>query len=212
MYLLWLICMHVYPYPSGSPCWHLDNSCAIATVSASAIKQMLQSWRIWVNKPMAKTVCVLYGIFYAMMTSSNGSIFRVTGPLCGEFTGLRWIPRTKASDPELWCFLWSEPNLTAEHTFARLVDLRRYRAHYDVIVMLYHVVYAHSLLFQVASVCICASVSATPLSGKPTVISRVTEPSAPVHVRLVEMNILAEVTMDLLAEMRLDVLAQMRMH
>ena len=31
----------------------------------------------------------------------------VTGPLCGEFTGPRWIPRTKASDAELWCFLWS---------------------------------------------------------------------------------------------------------
>ena len=29
-----------------------------------------------------------------MMTSSNGSIFRVTGLLCGEFTGPRWIPRT----------------------------------------------------------------------------------------------------------------------
>ena len=27
-----------------------------------------------------------------MMTSSNGNIFRVTGPLCGEFTGPRWIP------------------------------------------------------------------------------------------------------------------------
>ena len=38
------------------------------------------------------------------MTSSNGNIFRVTGHLCGEFTGLRWIPRTKASDAELWCF------------------------------------------------------------------------------------------------------------
>ena len=25
--------------------------------------------------------------FYTMMTSSNGNIFRVTGPLCGEFTG-----------------------------------------------------------------------------------------------------------------------------
>ena len=25
--------------------------------------------------------------FYIMMTSSNGNIFRVTGPLCGEFTG-----------------------------------------------------------------------------------------------------------------------------
>ena len=42
-----------------------------------------------------------------MMTSSNGNIFRVTGHLCGEFTGPRWIPHTKASDAELWCFLWS---------------------------------------------------------------------------------------------------------
>ena len=37
------------------------------------------------------------------MTSSNGNIFRVTGHLCGVFTGPRWIPRTKASDAELWC-------------------------------------------------------------------------------------------------------------
>ena len=45
----------------------------------------------------------------SMMTSSNGNIFRVTGHLCGEFTGPQWIPRTKASDAELWCFLWSAP-------------------------------------------------------------------------------------------------------
>ena len=32
-----------------------------------------------------------------MMTSSNGNIFRVTGHLFGEFTGERWIHRTKAS-------------------------------------------------------------------------------------------------------------------
>ena len=44
---------------------------------------------------------------YSMMTSSNGNIFRVTGHLCGEFTGPRWLPRTKASHAELWCFLWS---------------------------------------------------------------------------------------------------------
>ena len=44
-----------------------------------------------------------------MMTSSNGNIFCVTGHLCGEFTGPRWIPRTKASHAELWCFLWSVP-------------------------------------------------------------------------------------------------------
>ena len=45
----------------------------------------------------------------SMMTSSNGNIFRVTGHLCGEFTGPRWIPHTKASDAELWCLLWSVP-------------------------------------------------------------------------------------------------------
>ena len=37
----------------------------------------------------------------AMMTSSNENIFRVTGLLYGEFTGLRWIPLTKTSDAEL---------------------------------------------------------------------------------------------------------------
>ena len=44
-----------------------------------------------------------------IMTSTNGSIFCVTSHLRGEFTGHRWIPRTKASDAELWCFLWSAP-------------------------------------------------------------------------------------------------------
>ena len=38
------------------------------------------------------------------MTSSNGDIFRVTGHLCGEFTGPRWIPNTKASDAEFDVF------------------------------------------------------------------------------------------------------------
>ena len=46
----------------------------------------------------------------SMMTSSNGNISHVTGHLCGEFTGHRWIPRTKASDAELWCFIWSALN------------------------------------------------------------------------------------------------------
>ena len=44
-----------------------------------------------------------------MMTSSNRNIFRVTGPLCGEFTGHWSNLHTKASDAELWCFLWSVP-------------------------------------------------------------------------------------------------------
>ena len=32
------------------------------------------------------------GWSYNMVTSSNGNIFRVTGPLCGEFTGPGEIP------------------------------------------------------------------------------------------------------------------------
>ena len=41
-----------------------------------------------------------------MMTSSNGNIFRITGPLGGEFISHLWIPLTKASDMELRWFLW----------------------------------------------------------------------------------------------------------
>ena len=56
---------------------------------------------------ISRPILTLFGNGSIMMTSSNGNIFRVTGHLCGEFTGPRWIPRTKASDTELWCFLWS---------------------------------------------------------------------------------------------------------
>ena len=69
------------------------------------------------------------------MTSSNENIFRVTGHLCGEFTGPRWLPRTKASDPELWCFLSSAPWKNSWVSNRNAGDLRRHRAHYDVIVM-----------------------------------------------------------------------------
>ena len=55
---------------------------------------------------------ILYSPMFLMMTSPNGTIFHVTGPLCGEFTGHRWIPLTKASDAELSCFLWSVPEKT----------------------------------------------------------------------------------------------------
>ena len=70
-----------------------------------------------------------------MITSSNGHIFRITGPLCGEFTGHRWIPHTKASDTEIWCFLWSVPWINSWVNNRQAGDLRRHRAHYDVTVM-----------------------------------------------------------------------------
>ena len=70
-----------------------------------------------------------------MKPSSNGNIFRATGPLCGEFTGPRWIPCTKASNAELWCFLWSAPWINGWVNNREPRDLRRHRAHYNVLEM-----------------------------------------------------------------------------
>ena len=70
-----------------------------------------------------------------MMTPSNENIFRVTGPLCGEFTGHRWIPHTKASDAEIWCLLWSAFWINGWVINREAGDLRRHHAHCDVIVM-----------------------------------------------------------------------------
>ena len=67
------------------------------------LKMSFAKWRLFLLRPQW---CYL---IIHMMTASNGNIFRVTGHLCGEFTGPRWIPHTKASDAELWCFLWSAP-------------------------------------------------------------------------------------------------------
>ena len=66
------------------------------------------------------------------MTSWNGNIFRVTCPLCGEFTGHRWIPRTKASD----FFSLSCTRINGWVNNSKAGDLRYHRAHYDVPVCL----------------------------------------------------------------------------
>ena len=57
-------------------------------------------------------VMVLFAKLLHMMTSSNGNVFRITGPLCGELIGHRWIPGTKANDAEVWYFLRSVPEQT----------------------------------------------------------------------------------------------------
>ena len=53
---------------------------------------------------------------HAMMTSSNGNFFPALLAFVREFTGYRLIPLTKASDTELLCLLWSEPEQTAVQT------------------------------------------------------------------------------------------------
>ena len=74
--------------------------------SAVYVYESMLHW-LWERLWQITTVITVGGILF-MMTSSNGNIFRVTCHFCGGFSGLRWIPRTKASDAELCCFLWSE--------------------------------------------------------------------------------------------------------
>ena len=70
-----------------------------------------------------------------MVTTSNGNIFRVIGPLCGEFPGHRCIPLTKASDAEFLVFslICAGTNGSANNRDSG--DLRRHRAHHDVTIM-----------------------------------------------------------------------------
>ena len=70
-----------------------------------------------------------------MMTSSNGNIVRVAGPLCGEFTGHRWIPRTEALWRGVSMFYSICARINASVNNREAGNLRRHRAHYDVIVM-----------------------------------------------------------------------------
>ena len=90
---------------------------------------------------MNERVKVIAVISRHMMTSSNGNIFCVTVPLRREFTGYRWIPRTKACDAELWCFYWSAPEKNGWVNNRKAGDLRRHLAHYDVSVMISRMVW-----------------------------------------------------------------------
>ena len=84
-----------------------------------------------------------------MMTSSNGNIFRVTGNLCGEFTGHR-SQRSVTRSFDDFCDLRLHKRLSNNREAG---DLRHHRAHYDVIVMLF------TILADVLQMWICISVT-----------------------------------------------------
>ena len=75
---------------------------------------------------------------YTVMTSSNWNVFRVTGPLCREFTCHRWISLTKDQWRGALMFysICASTNGWANNRDA--CDLRHHCAHYDVTVMHQH--------------------------------------------------------------------------
>ena len=70
----------------------------------------------------------------SIMTSSNGNIFRVTGPLCGEFTGPGEFPTQRPVTRSFDVFFDLRLNNGWVNN-REAGDLRRHRGHYDVIVM-----------------------------------------------------------------------------
>ena len=111
----------IAPVPAKQPWWiWINTSCefimsdCITTTKQSATKPCAYFlgytvyWTTYfvhiVSSTSAKWILCSPVTHICIMTSSNGNIFRVTGQMCGEFTGHRWISGTKASDAELWCY------------------------------------------------------------------------------------------------------------
>ena len=70
-----------------------------------------------------------------MMTSSNGIIFRVTGPLCGELTGPGEFPTQRPVTRSFDVFFFICVRINGWVNNREACDLRRHRAHYDVNIM-----------------------------------------------------------------------------
>ena len=67
-------------------------------------------------------------------------------PFVRVFTGDRWIPRPKASDTELWCFLFICALINGWVNNCQAGDLRCHRGNYGVTVMSLWITYNSSLL------------------------------------------------------------------
>ena len=89
-------------------CVHFDVILMIANIMQTAFSNVFVKLNV-----VRRVICHWPLLRHPMKTFSTslalcaGIHQCVTGPLCGEFTGHRGIPLTKANDAELWCFLWS---------------------------------------------------------------------------------------------------------
>ena len=114
MYHVWCClapCVATLSYYYYKTCYEQDVRCPTITTLCQQNRVDLSSSKLMANNKSRN----LYGIWTGillwfnmisdvlpipcinivvdfMITSSNGNIFGVTGPLCGDFTGHRWIP------------------------------------------------------------------------------------------------------------------------
>ena len=89
----------IYPFPNV-------NRWSLGMVSSHTL---LSKWLLIHVGIKLKHVSKRGALFFYMTHDGvmKWKLLRVTGHLCREFTGPRWFPHTRASEAELWCFLWS---------------------------------------------------------------------------------------------------------
>ena len=109
---------------------------ACKSVTAALLKLYLYLFNVntkhyWQN--LYRCARVVGGL--SMIAPSNGVIFRVTGHLCGEFTGTRWIPHKKGQWRGALMFSLICVWINGWVNNREAGDLRGYRAHYDITVM-----------------------------------------------------------------------------
>ena len=109
------------------PLYNLTNGSRFITINSPLFSRWARDNKPF-SDPLMPISCMVQIDF--IVTSSNGNIFRVTGPLCGEFTGgFPW------QRPLTWGFslicAWRNGWVNSRYAS----DLRRHRAHYGITVM-----------------------------------------------------------------------------
>ena len=104
-------------------CWNIHNSC----IRIYEYHYVARIFCMFIHGTSPTRALSADGL---MMTSLNGNLFRVTGHLCGEFTGHRWIPLTKGQYCGLWCFCDVGPHkLLNKQSSGMAGDLRLHDVH-----------------------------------------------------------------------------------
>ena len=111
--------------PEKSCCIPFNSVCGWFTVTGPAN----QSQKIWVY------ITWNNWLLLNMMTSSNGNIFRVTGPLCWNPSVTGGFPSQRPMTRSFDIFFDLRLEKTVEQDNRDVGDLRRLRTHHDVTVM-----------------------------------------------------------------------------
>ena len=116
----------IFVFPLFPRCWKPVDHEIFNILSETQISSVIASWIYQVlshklsRMRMKHNIDLIFvlkrylNISHSMMTSSNGNISALLAICTGKSSVPRLIPRTKASDAELWYFLRSAAEYTAE--------------------------------------------------------------------------------------------------